>query len=52
MAFIADIVSADTSCLAELTLVTYAAFHQDVLLKVLKGSFTYQTFFFHIASVS
>ena len=48
MAFVADIMTAGTSGLAELTLVTYAAFHQDIFLKVLQRSLTYQAFFFHI----
>jgi hypothetical protein len=48
MTFIADVVTVYASGLAELTLVTYAAFHQDVLLKVFKRSLAYQAFFFHI----
>ena len=47
--FVADIVTIETSCLAELTFTAYDAFHQDVLLKVLQRVFTYQTFFLHIA---
>jgi hypothetical protein len=46
--FIADVVAIYTSGLAELTLVTYAAFHQDILLKVLQRSLAYQAFFLHI----
>jgi hypothetical protein len=52
MAFIADIMTADTSGLAELTLVTYAAFHQDIFLQVLQRSLTYQAFFLHIRMFS
>ena len=47
--FIADVVTIHTSGLAELILVTYAAFHQDILLKVLERGLAYQAFFFHIS---
>jgi hypothetical protein len=45
--FIAYVVTIQTSGLAELTLVTYVALHQDILLKVLQRGLTYQAFFFH-----
>ena len=48
MTFIADVVTVYTSGLAEFALVAYAAFHQDILFKVLKRSLAYQAFFFHI----
>jgi hypothetical protein len=46
--FIAYVVTIQTSGLAELTFVTYAAFHQDIFLEILEWSLTYQAFFFHI----
>jgi hypothetical protein len=48
MAFITDIMTINASGLTELTLVTYAAFHQDILLKVVQRSLAYQAFFLHI----
>jgi hypothetical protein len=37
-----------TPCLAELALMTDAAFHQNILLKVLQRGLAYQAFFLHI----
>ena len=47
MAFIADIVSILASGLTVLALVAYAAFHQDILLKILQRGLAYQAFFLH-----
>ena len=47
MAFVAYIMTVDASGLAHFLLMTYAAFHQHILIEILERRFADKTFFFH-----